>query len=187
MQWDTADHAIEAGVDETTARSFLQPDGILTRMRALACGWTKPGDKLRDPSDRAWWSRTYAFPLWNPLATYVDRISNVTPDAVRGTFDEALAAGDSTALSQFLADHMQAEITDLLEAPCPQWIIPPGKGQMPVPNPDCAAKENDRLRREKETRRKQREELQRQKGFDIVSVLLVVGIGYLAFKKWRAS
>lgn len=177
QQWTNADAAKKIGVDALTADSFLEPDGILTRMRALACGWTKPGDKMRLPTDTAWWNKAYAFPLWNPLTTYVTNISKVPSVGTDVFFDEDIARADSAALSTALGG-MNAEITELLEAPCPRWIIPPGRGQMPIANPECAKKDKERLDRERAIERDQRQKANKSEAWDWI---LFLGIGALVY------
>ena len=59
------------GARSDVAESFAPPDGVFPRMRLLAWGWEKPGDKFKSPSDAAWWKKRYQFPLWNPIETYL--------------------------------------------------------------------------------------------------------------------
>jgi hypothetical protein len=133
--------AIDAGWREDMAQGFLPPDGILPRMRLLAWGWTKPGDKFKSPSDRAWWRQRYQYPLWNPLETYVQQLER-TGVAPLSTFtiDEDLAAGNAALLSYALPAVVQGDLPPVNEAPCPKWLIPPGRGMMPIANPECAVK-----------------------------------------------
>lgn len=194
----TADTAIAVAVPEDVARSFLAPDGVLLRMRALAVGWTNPGDKIRAPNDTAWWGATYRFPLWNPLGTYVDGISaalaatGATPGVA---FNEAAARGDSAAISRIVAG-MREELAflegkdpdckpgDLCQAPCPPWLIPPGKrGTMPLPNPDCAVRDVERRKRELEERQRNRADTNKQKGIDQLIIIGVLVLAYFAGRK----
>lgn len=136
-QWSAASSAIAAGVP-STVETFLAPAGILPRMRLLACGWTKPGDTLRRPQDSAWWGAPYAFPLWNPLRTYASLVGSVAGVEMRP--DDDLASGDIAALSQSIV-LLVDDAAPVFEAPCPKWLIPPGRGQLPIPNPECLERE----------------------------------------------
>jgi hypothetical protein len=130
---------IAHGMREDFARSFLPPDGILPRMRLLAWGWTKQGDRFKSPSDAAWWKSTYQYPLWNPLETYVDQLERAGASPIVH-WDDDLAAGNATLLSYSLPAVVQDDLPPVNEAPCPKWLIPPGKGMLPIPNPACLAK-----------------------------------------------
>lgn len=110
---------------------FLLPDGVLPRMRLLAWGWTQPGDKFKSPADGGWWKRIYDYPLWNVIDTY---ILYQQGDLY---FDHELAAGDQGELSRSLAAVVQYDLPPVQEAPCPRYLIPPGKRQLPIPNPAC--------------------------------------------------
>jgi MYXO-CTERM domain-containing protein len=80
--------------------------------------------------------------LWNPLATYAKAVDTLGVN--RGVvWDEALASGDAGALTHETTSVVD-ELSPVMEAPCPRWLIPPGVGQMPVANPDCAGRELDK-------------------------------------------
>jgi len=138
-QADTAESAIAAGWREDVASAFLPPDGIFPRMRLLAWGWTKPGDKFKSPSDAKWWRSRYQYPLWNPIETWLDQ-------ALRGghvdsfVWEDDLAAGDPAELSRSLPAVVRDDLPPVSEAPCPKWLIPPGRGMMPIANPECLRK-----------------------------------------------
>lgn len=135
-----ADAAIAAGWREDMAQGFLPPDGILPRMRLLAWGWTKPGDKFKSPGDASWWAKRYQFPLWNPLETYLLQLEQHGTD-VSFSWDEDLAGGAMALLSYALPSVVRDDLPPVNEAPCPKWLIPPGRGQMPIPNPECVLKD----------------------------------------------
>lgn len=135
-----ADGAIAAGWREDMAQAFLPPEGILPRMRLLAWGWTKPGDKFKSPGDASWWSKRYQYPLWAPLETYLTQLeSHGMP--VSFTWDDDLAGGNAALLSYSLPAVVRDDLPPVNEAPCPKWLIPPGRGQMPIPNPECVLKD----------------------------------------------
>jgi len=127
-------------VSENFARGFLLPDGVLPRMRLLAWGWEKPGDKFKSPSDASWWKRRYQFPLWAPLETYLDQVARQGHEPPVLQWDDDLAAGDPAELSRSLPSVVQYDLTAVSEAPCPKWIIPPSRGMLPIPNPKCFEK-----------------------------------------------
>jgi len=133
----TADQAIADGVREDVARSFYGPDGVLPRMRLLAWGWTNPGDLLRPPSDRKWWQAAYGRPLWNVLETLFSQLGD---NAQPLQWDAQEAAGDEAELSRSYAAVVADDLPPVNEAPCPRYLIPPGRGQMPIPNPECLRK-----------------------------------------------
>ena len=128
------------GLRSDVARSFLLPEGIFPRMRLLAWGWTKKGDKFKSPGDVAWWKARYQFPLWNPIETYIQQatLSGNEPPAIQ--WDEELAAGDQAELSRSLPAVVEDDLPPVNEAPCPKWLIPPGRGQTPIANPACIDK-----------------------------------------------
>ena len=121
--------------DGVTER-YVAPYGILPRMRLLAWGWTKPGDRFKSPSDSSWWRTTYQYPLWNPLETLVDQLQRASEE-ITVWWDEDLASGDEGELSRSFASVLQNDLPPVQEAPCPRWIIPPGRGQLPIANPSC--------------------------------------------------
>lgn len=182
-QWVDASAAAAAGLPSTFAESFLAPDGILPRMRLLACGWTKPGDSFRRPDDASWWRQPYKFPLWAPLATYADALDKTGDHAVN--IDADVASGDIAALSQSLTQTVD-DLKPVLEAPCPKWTIPPGRGQMPVPNPECIRKELDK---NKDKIRKELDKVPRPSpstgSSGIGMLVLLIAIGYLVGRKRR--
>jgi len=132
-----ADSMIRVGLREDVARSFLLPDGVLPRMRLLAWGWTKKGDKFKSPSDAAWWRSRYQFPLWAPLETYLQQASASGNEPPAVVWDDDLAAGDQAELSRSLPQVVQGDLPPVFEAPCPKWLIPPGRGMLPIINPAC--------------------------------------------------
>lgn len=136
----SATQAIGDGLPELIARSFLGPDGVFPRMRLLAWGWEKKGDKLRPPADVTWWRGRYKFPLWDPVITYLTQATNagIAPPIV---WDEELARGDAAELARTLPALVEGDLPPVNEAPCPKWLIPPGKGMTPIPNPSCIDKE----------------------------------------------
>jgi hypothetical protein len=122
--------------DDGVLERYVAPDGILPRMRLLAWGWTKQGDRFKSPSDTAWWKATYQYPLWNPLETLVDQLQRQSEE-VTMWWDDDLAHGDKAELSRSYASVLQSDLPPVNESPCPKWIIPPGRGQLPLPNPTC--------------------------------------------------
>lgn len=135
-----ADTAIASGMREDVARAFLHPDGIFPRMRLLAWGWEKPGDKLQGSGNAEWWRKRYQYPLWNPIETYIYAVESGGGFADI-TWDDDLARGSSALLSYALPNVVQYDLPPVMEAPCPRWLIPPGKRQLPVPNPECARRD----------------------------------------------
>lgn len=135
-QWVSADAAIAAGYPES-ARAFLAPYGVFPRMRLLAWGWTKPGDKFRQADDAAWWRRRYAHKLWPAIETYVAiaEQAGIGPPGV--LWDKEMASGDPAELSRSLATVVELDLPPVNEAPCPRYLIPPTRGMLPIPNPSC--------------------------------------------------
>lgn len=122
-------------------RRFLLPDGVFPRMRLLAWGWEKPGDRFRSPTDGAWWKARYQYPLWSVLDTYLLFAPPwlLSPENAGGelAWDAELAAGDAGELSRNLAAVVERDLPPVTEAPCPRYLIPPGRRQLPIPNPAC--------------------------------------------------
>lgn len=131
---------IGGGLREDVAASFLLPDGVFPRMRLLAWGWTKKGDRFRSPQDASWWKARYQYPLWQPIETYIDQLTRSGVDAPSVMWDEALAAGSPEELSYSVSAVVQQDLPPVNEAPCPKWLIPPGRGMLPIPNPSCLEK-----------------------------------------------
>jgi hypothetical protein len=127
------DESAPAGLADNIARAYYPPDGILPRMRMLAWGWTKPGDKFKSPNDAAWWAATYQFPLWNPLTTLVQQL-DIAGIAPAMALDEDLAKGDPAELSRSFPI-VVAESGAVEADPSPKFLIPPGAGQLPIANP----------------------------------------------------
>ncbi len=128
---------VRIGLRSDVAESFLLPDGVLPRMRLLAWGWTKKGDKFKSPSDTAWWKARYQFPLWAPLETYLDQATRSGNEPPAVVWDDDLASGDAAELSRSLPQVVQGDLPPVFEAPCPKWLIPPARGMLPIPNPAC--------------------------------------------------
>lgn len=141
-----AESLISSGVPETVARAFLLPDGVFPRMRLLAWGWTKQGDRFKSPSDAAWWKRRYQYPLWAPIETYVDQVTRAGNEPPAVAWDDDLARGDPVELSRSLPAVVQQDLPPVNQAPCPKWIIPPGRGMLPIANPECLKKDLDKLK-----------------------------------------
>lgn len=139
---------VGVGMREDVAASFLLPDGIFPRMRLLAWGWTKKGDRFKSPSDATWWKARYQFPLWAPLETYMQLASASGNEPPGVLWDDELAAGDQAELSRALPAVVQQDLPPVNEAPCPRWLIPPGRGMMPIANPDCIKPDKDKIRDE---------------------------------------
>ncbi|HZV63436.1 MAG TPA: hypothetical protein VFG03_00800 [Telluria sp.] len=127
------------GVREDVASSFLLPDGVFPRMRLLAWGWTKKGDKFKSPQDASWWRARYQYPLWQPIETYFDQMTR-NGNAPSVLWDELLAKGDPAELSYAVSAVVQQDLPPVNEAPCPRWLIPPGRGMLPIANPSCLEK-----------------------------------------------
>lgn len=130
---------------EIVARSFALPWGILPRMELLAAGWVKPGDEFKRAEDRAWWTKRYAHPLWEPLRTYA-KILDDNSIGVPRAFDEEIAAGKPSAISRALTsagenlDAIRKDGSDV----CAPFLIPARNGVMPVRNDVCQAALNGR-------------------------------------------
>lgn len=135
-----ADDAIAAGWREDIARAFLPPDGIFPRMRLLAWGWKKKGDVFKAPGNEQWWRSRYQYPLWNPLETYLTQADSGGHGALF-SWDDQLASGAPALLSYAYPSVVRDDLPPVNEAPCPKWLIPPGRFQMPVPNPECWVRE----------------------------------------------
>lgn len=143
-EWTNADDARAGGIADVFASAYMMPLGILPRMRLLAFGWEKPGDTLRQPTDRAWWSKRYTSggfaprKLWEPLSTYVDKVvPNTTPH-----FPEDVAAMDATALAR-QRNATASELEDIQRVKadiCAPFIIPARRGVVPTPETVCIAR-----------------------------------------------
>lgn len=136
-----ADAGVRQGLTELVAESYLMTLGVLPRMRFLASGWTNPGDKLRLPTDAAWWSATYKFPLWDVLFTFADiqEKAGLSPSVA---WQQPLSEGDQGELSQTLlavASEL-ATIVRLKQDTCTPYIIPTKRGVLPTPSFACLAK-----------------------------------------------
>jgi hypothetical protein len=139
-QWSTAAAGVAAGLTTNVAESYLAPDGVLPRMRLIACGWLKAGDSFRHPEDAAWWKQSYRYDLWPQLESYAAAVDNTASHEM--TWDADVAAGDVGAISQAMSLTVE-ELKDVFEAPCPKWLVPPGRG-MPTPNPECIRREAEK-------------------------------------------
>lgn len=128
------------GARRDVAESFGPPDGVFPRMRLLAWGWQKPGDRFKSPADSSWWKKRYQYPLWNPIETYLDQLQRGEIDAGGVMWDDDIANGDPAALSMSLPLVVQEDLPPVNEAPCPKWLIPPSRGMLPIPNPACLKK-----------------------------------------------
>lgn len=182
-QWIDDKSAQQAGLSSITAVSFLWPNGILPRMRMLAAGFTKDGDKIKAATDSAWWGKPYAYPMWNPVGTYLDKCHAADLD---GPFvwDEGVANAEPGALSQAIIS-IADEIDGLRKGKalgCAPFFIPARRGVMPTPNPACAAKDVARKIAEPII-----EPIRRQKGAlaDAGTVLLFVLFILAASKRSR--
>lgn len=149
-----ADSGERAGLPTPVARAFLHPLGIIPRMRLLACGWTKPGDKFRKASDRAWWTKRYQHPLWEPLGTWIDSLAHSDVGQRAMVFEEAIANAEPAALSRELATAVEdlriirAANADI----CAPFLIPRRRGVMPEANIVCITRieAGDKLEKHKE-------------------------------------
>ena len=136
----TAAQLIGQGVRSDVAESFAPPDGVLPRMRLLAWGWQKPGDKFKSPQDGSWWAKRYQFPLWAPLETYMDMLQRAGTSPPAFLWNDDMARGDPAELSMMMPSLVQDDLPPVNEAPCPKWLIPPTRGMLPIPNPACLKK-----------------------------------------------
>lgn len=129
------DHA--DGYARDTAQRWVMPDGILPRMRLVACGWKNPGDRFRAAEDAAWWARPYELPMWVPLLTYAQ--TSEKAGQVGWLWDDAMARGDSTALSHGIIS-AQSELDKIVAArsdKCLPYFVPKRAGVQPLPNKPC--------------------------------------------------
>jgi hypothetical protein len=136
----SADTGTAAGIPASIALGWFMPDGILPRMRLVACGWRNPGDNFRAPTDEVWWRTPFALPLWVPLATYartVERLAHQTA----WLFDDDMSKGDSDALSPALRA-TAADLRDIervFSDKCLPYSVPRAPGVQPIPNAPCIA------------------------------------------------
>lgn len=118
--------------------------GVMPRFALAAAGWTGPGDRLRAPSDAAWWSAPYRF--GSQLYAHLEELARTSDAYVRALLDPGepapipvyhvdIARGEPAAIAQELASvadvlaEMKADGTDA--RPPFLW----GPGGRPVPNP----------------------------------------------------
>lgn len=129
----------QAGLPTSTARAFLHPLGIIPRMRLLACGWTKPGDKFRKADDKAWWTKRYQHPLWEPLGTWIDSLAHSDVGQREMIFEEAIANADPAAISRELPTAVEdlAIIKRANADICAPFLIPRRRGVTPEANIVC--------------------------------------------------
>ena len=141
FEFDSSDSGVAAGLRADVARSFLQPLGIIPRMRLLAAGWTKPGDSFRKSTDSQWWRKRYAHRLWEPLGTWVDLLEKANLGQ-RFEFDEAIAKAEPSALSAEIAGAaVDLQVIQQAHADiCAPFIIPGRRGALPEPNVVCLAR-----------------------------------------------
>jgi len=109
-------------------------------MRMLAAGFTKDGDKLKAATDTTWWGKPYAYPMWNPVGTYLDKCKAAQ---LEGPFvwDEGIANAEPGTLSQAIiaiADEI-AMLRSRGLIGCTDYYIPARRGIMPIPNVACQA------------------------------------------------
>jgi len=112
-------------------------------MGLLASGWIKPGDEFKRPTDRAWWSKKYAHPLWAPLETYATFLDRA--DLGTGVnFDERVSQGDVSAISDKVS--MVSDDLAVIRASgsdvCAPYFIPARVGVLPVDNLSCQTRLN---------------------------------------------
>lgn len=177
-QWASADEAIAAGLPEQTARAYLAPDGVLPRMRLLASSWEKPGGKYA-AAGLPWWGQAYKYPLWAGVSRYAADVDALGDHHM--VLDEDVANRDAAAVSHVLATVEQVDAPPVFAAPCPKWIIPPTRGALPTPNPDC-------LRQELE---KNKDKLPLpimpvKRNDNVFGLLLIVAVGYLVLRKGKS-
>jgi hypothetical protein len=128
------DAAIATGERSDVALAYYTPTGILPRMRLLAAGFVKKGDKYKLPSDETWWKRKYAYPLWPVLRAWLKVARHPSGGATH--LDESLAAGDRASLSQQLVaidSDLQALSDSGLLGGKPPYLIPSTE-TMPITN-----------------------------------------------------
>jgi hypothetical protein len=148
--WQPVNARAIPDVHSGTAESFAMPLGVLPRMALLAAGWTKPGDKLREPNDTKWWQSTYKFALWNPLLTWADVLANRENGEPPFDWHAQVASGDTVAISdalQRVADDLR-DIQAVKADRCMPYKIPTKRGEMPTPNVVCLAQLAPETRRE---------------------------------------
>lgn len=104
------------GVSDKEYLRFKAPGGKLERLGWAVCGYRKPGDKFRGPTD-AWWSAPMADPsgFYGTLLAWAQLLDKggyppASDDLAR--WNVALANGERPALEGFLAQQYQ----DLLYA-----------------------------------------------------------------------
>jgi len=122
--------------------AFQAPYGVLPRFRLIACGWMKPGDRLRDPTDWRWWTQKYAKPslMWAALAasariseSYLREMGDAVPVPI---WNAQLASGTPSELAHDVA--MTADELAIIEragqAARPGFLF--GANGIPVPRWD---------------------------------------------------
>lgn len=140
--WEASDSAgaVKSGLPSDLAEMYFVPYGILPRMRLLACGWTNPGDKLREPTD-VWWTQPYKggvhARVWEPLAAYAAKMA--AAGRTKGfVLDQDMWLAHPAALSQAIAD-VSSELRAISAAGadvCAPWFIP-RVAVLPQPNAAC--------------------------------------------------
>lgn len=144
FQPNDAATGMASGLSSTVATRFLLPHGILPRMGLLACGWIKPGDEFKRATDRSWFAKKYAHPLWEPLETYAAFLDAAALGPGSVAFDDRLAAGDSGLISNRIASSeddltaIRANGSDV----CAPYFIPARVGVLPVSNLACQTRLN---------------------------------------------
>lgn len=126
--------AIASGEPESVAMAYYTPTGILPRMRLLAAGFTRKGDKFKSATDRAWWTARYAHPLWPVLRAWLRNARN--PSGGPTHLSDDVANADAGALSQELLainDELRAIGESGLLGMSPPYLIPKGE-TMPAAN-----------------------------------------------------
>jgi hypothetical protein len=193
MEWDSADSGAKAGIPADAAQAFLMPDGILPRMRFLACGWVNPGDRFKSPTDSGWWGKAYGRPLWEPLRTYAKLLKSARAGQDTFRWNDKLSEGDAAELSQSMlaASSELVAITNMGHDVCAPFLIPRVDDVMPQPNAPCLVRlgiEDKRKERDKE-RKERKEEKQSEQTKTKATVLLLLGVAYIVafhFKHGRA-